>query len=117
MIESRVMEFKDWLMEKFLEWEKQQTRRQTYSSFSRYLGIKQNTFSQWMAGNYVPSRENADQLANRLGNEIYEVLGMKAPDPIITAIEELEKSSDPEAIKVRKSIFDLLSSTGWLRTK
>ena len=76
------MEFKEWLNRKFLEWEKDQGRRMSYSAFSRYLGMKQTTFSQWINGNVVPGLENANIIAEKLGNEVYEVLGYAVPgDP------------------------------------
>lgn len=74
------MEFKEWLNAKFLEWEKAMPRRQSYSAFSRYLGVKQTTFSQWITGNGVPSLEKAALLSDKLGLEIYDVLGLRRPD-------------------------------------
>ena len=82
------------------------------------FGIEYSVFNKYYNDERAPrDDENKRKLAAKLGDEVYRILGEKPPSPIITAIEELEKSSDPEAIKVRKSIFDLLSSTGWLRTK
>jgi transcriptional regulator with XRE-family HTH domain len=73
---------KDWLLAQFIEWEKMQPRRQTYSAFARYLDVKQSTLSQWMAGNYDPQDEKIiAKLAAKLGEEVYDVLGLPHPKP------------------------------------
>lgn len=74
------VEFKDWLRGKFLEWEKGTGKRQSYSAFARYLGVKQSTVSQWLSGNYPPSRENVKLLAQKLGYDVYIALGLVRPD-------------------------------------
>jgi hypothetical protein len=42
LIKLEYMEFKDWLVDKFLELEKTQPKRQPYVAFARYLGVKQS---------------------------------------------------------------------------
>lgn len=74
------MEFKDWLMDKFVSWERTQTRRQSFSAFARYLDVKQASLSQWMNGSYTPTGENLIKVANKLGSEVYRVVGLPAPD-------------------------------------
>ena len=71
--------FSDWLNECFLDWEKQQGKRQTVSAFARYLGVPQSSLSSWMAGAYIPSGENLLLLATKLGVEIYDTLGILRP--------------------------------------
>lgn len=73
------MTFQDWLQQKFIEWEQTQPRRQTYSAFAKYLGTKQSTLSQWMNGNNPPSSEGIRLLAEKLGNEVYPLLGIMTP--------------------------------------
>jgi transcriptional regulator with XRE-family HTH domain len=87
-----VMEFKDWLNGKFTEWEQTQPRRQSYSAFSRYLGIRQTTFSQWINGNGIPSFEKAMIIS---GNEVYPLLGFATPgesDPFANLPPELRSA-------------------------
>lgn len=67
-------------MGKFIAWEKTQTRRQSYSAFARYLGVKQASLSQWMNGNYTPTGDNLVKVAAVLGPEVYKVLGLVSPD-------------------------------------
>lgn len=80
LIKYDMPEFKDWLMGKFIEWEKTQPRRQSYSAFARYLNVKQSSLSQWMAGSYDPEDENIEKIAEKLGEETYDALGLPRPD-------------------------------------
>ncbi len=88
--------FSEWLMDRFVEWEKSQARRQSYSAFARYLGVKQASLSQWIIGNYVPTGENVKRLAEKLGVEIYDVLGLPRPDMTLEAMIEQYKSLPEE---------------------
>lgn len=74
------MDFKDWLMEKFFEWEKTQKRRQSYSAFARYLNVKTATLTQWRLGGYTPTGVNLVKVADKLGTEVYRVVGLPVPD-------------------------------------
>lgn len=75
------MEFRDWLMEKFKEWEKTQPNgRSNYSNFARFLGIGVNNYTQWRTGNNLPSYEKALLLSKKLGNEIFGILGYQQPE-------------------------------------
>jgi len=74
------MTFKDWLMDKFVEWERTQKRRQSFSAFARYLDVKQASLSQWLNGSYTPTGENLVKVADKLGTEVYRVVGLPAPD-------------------------------------
>ena len=112
-------------MGKFVEWEKTQPRRQSYSAFSRYLGIRQTTFSQWINGNGIPSYEKAVIIAKKLGDEVYGVLGFAVPDSDVLfpaflriALEEARdkivqqglSGDSPEAVTI---ITDALSKRGF----
>jgi transcriptional regulator with XRE-family HTH domain len=71
---------KDWLNQKFNEWEKTQERSQSYYAFARYLGVSQSGLSQWMTGSTTPGGEDLLNLASKLGTEIYDVLGLPRPN-------------------------------------
>jgi transcriptional regulator with XRE-family HTH domain len=93
------MDYNRWLMDKFVEWERKKGQRQSYSAFARYLGVKQSSLSQWLAGNYPPSRENVEKLAEKLGPEIYDIMGMERPDPDIEQLVRLYSAATPEQKK------------------
>jgi transcriptional regulator with XRE-family HTH domain len=71
--------YSDWLMQRFIEWERTKPRRQSYTAFARYLGVNQSSLSQWLAGTYPPSGENVEKIASKLGEEIYLLVGELPP--------------------------------------
>jgi transcriptional regulator with XRE-family HTH domain len=71
---------KDWLNQKFLEWEKAQGRKQSYYAFARYLEVSQSGLGQWMTGGGSPSGGDLLNIASKLGPEIYDVLGLPRPN-------------------------------------
>lgn len=73
-------QFADWLEQRYLAWQHQQGKRATLSQFAEWLGISSPLLSHYMNGLRSPSRENIDKLANRLGPDIYGILGLQQPD-------------------------------------
>lgn len=117
------MEFKDWFYDEFIKW-----RGKTMASvtdFAIYLGYKQPVVSGWLNGRNKPSAKTLPRLANKLGNGIYSVMGLPAPDeleslpsvfldPILAARREYTielsnkgiTSDTPEARQIIKDAFD-----------
>lgn len=100
--------YKDWLMQKFVQWEKRQTRRQSFSAFARYLGVSQSSLSQWMAGTYPPTGDNIDKIAAKLGDEIYLLVGELPPK----YKEQLANVPPEEQGKLLDLIAEFLRQTG-----
>jgi hypothetical protein len=73
-------EIKDWLNQKFHDWEKAQGKSQSYFAFSRYLGVSQTALAAWIAGTEIPSGGDLAVIAAKLGQGIYEAAGMRLPD-------------------------------------
>jgi transcriptional regulator with XRE-family HTH domain len=80
------MQITDWLNQKFIEWQASQKRRKTISQFAVYLDIPQPVLSHYLNGRHIPTGENVYKLAERLGDEIYTILGVEAPDPLYRQI-------------------------------
>jgi len=76
-----IMNQTEWFLEKFREWEKSTGRKQTVTSFSRHLGVKQVTLTRWMNGDNEPAGDHVHLLAEKLGADIYAILKI---DPLIT---------------------------------
>ena len=102
------VEFKDYLLKKFWEWEKSTGKRQSFSAFANYLGVKQSAFAHWIGGNITPSRESVDKLAEKLGEETYDAAGLPRPDPRISLVglppdvaEALEHNVDRALSKIK----------------
>jgi DNA-binding transcriptional regulator YiaG len=83
---GRMANLKDWLSQKFIEWEKAEGRRQSYYAFARYLEVSQSGLGQWMVGSSAPSGDDLLNLANKLGVEVYDVLGLPRPNAEVQRI-------------------------------
>jgi transcriptional regulator with XRE-family HTH domain len=109
------MKYNDWLINKFGEWERKTGRRQSYSAFARYLGVKQSSLSQWLAGNYPPADDNLRKIANKLGFEIYDILGIARPDPLDEFQAWLESLAENDQAQALDRLEDVLRKRGWRR--
>jgi transcriptional regulator with XRE-family HTH domain len=70
-----------WLLKKFLQWQVDTGERNTLEQFSEYLGIGRSTLSKWMNGSSRPGPELIDQISDKLGPEVYDIVGVPRPDP------------------------------------
>lgn len=80
-------EFKDFLFRKLQEFERTAGHRVTIQNFADYLGVSRPTVSFWLDGKIKPSYSNVELIAEKLGPEVYMVLGYSAPDPALKFIE------------------------------
>lgn len=71
--------FSDWLRNKYLDWQRQQGGLKTMVEFANYLGVKQQSMSVWINGKQKPDGDNVLKLAEKLGFEVYEILGVDPP--------------------------------------
>ncbi len=86
--------FKDFLFEKFSDWEKKQPgKRSTYTAFADYLSenslgikVKQQLVSGWINGEFEPGEKYAPVLAERLGDEVFDLIDIPRPDPLLQGI-------------------------------
>lgn len=75
------MSFPQFLERKFLEWQTREGERKTVGEFAKYLGFAQSTISMWWTGKNTPTDETIlRRLADRLGLEVYDALGLDRPD-------------------------------------
>jgi hypothetical protein len=72
--------FKTWLENQFLDWQKRMGGRRPAGEFAKWLGFENATVNQWLNGHRRPTRGNAQVLALKLGLEVYDVLGLPRPD-------------------------------------
>lgn len=80
-------EFSKWLTVRFLEYQAAQKRRVTVEEFAQYLGgVHQVTVSRWMNGTRTPDQGYVSMLADRFGDEVYDMLDLPRPDPRLQAI-------------------------------
>lgn len=75
------LDFPAWLEQKYLGWQGERGKRATLAQFADHLGISAPLLSHYLNGLRKPTAENARKLAQRLGPEVYEILGLQDPDP------------------------------------
>jgi hypothetical protein len=83
------VDIRDFLFQKFLEWQKKSGQRRSIKDWARELGVPQTSLSNWMNGPYLPKGASLGKLAAHLGPEIYDVLNMTrpaSPDPKLQAM-------------------------------
>jgi transcriptional regulator with XRE-family HTH domain len=81
--------FASLLLRQMQQWEIGQGKRATLQSFANHLQVSQPLLSIWLKGDTRPSSEKIELLANKLGNEVYEVLGLPKPDPDLTRLNQI----------------------------
>ena len=86
------MIFKDWLFQKFIEWQGVNKKRMTYGEFAEYLDVSRISLSDWMNGKYMPKYRNISSLSEKLGPEIYTVLGIKVQGGLDILPESLQEA-------------------------
>lgn len=69
----------NWLKTKMIEWINQEGDIKSSKQFASYLGVSYNLLIRWMNEGGLPGNENVIKLGNRLGPEIYDILGWERP--------------------------------------
>lgn len=77
------MDFRQWIENKYLQWQSNQGGRRTVMQFAEYLQLSQQTVSNWLNGTRQPTGENIRKIAEKLGLEVYDVLGLQRPNPVL----------------------------------
>lgn len=97
---------KDWLNHKFSEWEKSQGGRQSYYAFAHYLEVSQSGLGTWMTGGENPAGDDLIAIAEKLGPEIYDILGLPRPNAEVQRVTVSFASLPPD---IRQSLTGALS--------
>jgi len=121
MIAMAKLEFREYIFDRFIEWEKEQPgRRSSVSAFARWLSqnsfdvvIKQQLVSDWIKGRFKPSDDRfVLVLAEKLGDEIFNILERQRPDPDLHYITAHWLGISPEerrAIREIGKVFEFTS--------
>jgi len=73
---------KAFLDREYWEWQAGD-RNKTIREFADYLGVEYGALSSWMGGVRQPRKENVKLLADKLGDEIYAIMGMIPPGGMV----------------------------------
>ncbi len=74
--------YASWLERKFLAWQTSQDSRKTVTEFAEFLGFPKQTVTNWLNDQRLPSPENANELAIKLGYDVsgHALLGLSTPN-------------------------------------
>lgn len=100
--------FKDYFINKFKEWEDKQTNRRTsVSAFARWLSdnsfniiIKQPLVEDWRSGHIPKTEKYIYVLAEKLGDDVYDILNYPRPNPYLQKVNRLWEFI-PESVQKR----------------
>ena len=81
-------ELGQWLDHQFLQWQIAQGGSKTVVEFAEYLGVSRDALYKWMNGKRVPDFEYVERLADKLGPEIYGLVGLPRPDEQLHRIRQ-----------------------------
>jgi transcriptional regulator with XRE-family HTH domain len=90
------MSFRQFLELKFLQWQQESGGRKTVREFAKYIGVGQSSISMWWNGERLPEGENVQKLAQKLGLEVYDVLGLPRPDANLHYLQKHWDDFSPE---------------------
>lgn len=118
------MNFSEWLWKRFYEWRGNSLKN--VSDFADYLGIRQQSVSDWLNGKYLPKGSKHITRMAAVYPDVYEVLGIPQPPEIggdylplglrkriRDAQAEVERrlrdrnltGSEPEALEIATKVF------------
>jgi transcriptional regulator with XRE-family HTH domain len=105
------MNFPQFLMQKFLEWQIAEGDKRSIKEFAKYLDVKDSALSHWM--NEIrkkPDAQSLHKLSLKLGLEVYDVLGLPRPDADLAYISQHWDDVSPEfRVKFREQVEKLLA--------
>lgn len=101
--------FSKWLETKYLDWQKDRGERVLQNEFAGWLGISKQLLSQYLNGRSVPTGERIGQLAEKLGPEVYDALGLRRPDPLLDELLSAYDAADmDQKVEIVKRAFELI---------
>lgn len=91
-----------WIEDKFLDWQKQKGRA-SLAKFAAWLGTSPNSLNNWISRKQTPSGDSLRLLGDKLGWEIYDVVGEPRPHPVLQMTSKLwGRLTDDEIKRIEK---------------
>jgi hypothetical protein len=98
-------DFPSWLFNKYLDWLKTQGEVKTKSDFAKWLGVSRPIVSLWMSGERKPTGKSIQKLSEKLGGEVYDMVGLPRPDPDLKLVANYWEELSPP---IKKKIVELV---------
>jgi len=107
-----IMKLSDFLQDQFLKWMSRQGRVKSQNDFAQWLGVTSGSLSQWMNDMRTPTGDNVHQLADKLGPEIYDILGEPRSMPrdrmLSVIAENWHKLNDDQRSAIKEKALEML---------
>jgi len=108
-----------WLEKKYLEWMYLGGSIRTQKDFAEYLGVSQPVLNRYMTGRHKrPDFEIIVKFADKLGPEIYDVVGLDRPESVVRELKEAYEAVPEEN---QREFLDMIEkyllANGWKRVK
>jgi hypothetical protein len=92
-------------------------REPSDADFARKAGIPTTSLSVWKTGTRRPTGENIDRLANELGMEVYDRLGLnrkmlKKFNPLANLFDRLSPNGQKRLLEIARNMADEETSKG-----
>ncbi len=79
----------EFLTKNFLGWQAAEGERKTLEDFADYLDVNRSLLSYWMNGKRTPNRSACEKISAKLGNEIYDIVGIPRPNPYLQKLNRI----------------------------
>lgn len=91
MIYNSVVNYKEWITQKYVEWRGNAVgRERSITDFAEYIGVSQQLMNDWLNKGKKPrSQETIGKLAAIYGDEVYGVLGGRPKDDVLGQLMKL----------------------------
>lgn len=93
--------FAAWFNSKWAEWDAREGRRTTQYELSDYLKVTRAAIAQYASGRQVPEGTNLVRIANKFGDEVYDLLSVSKPE------DELSQLPEPFETRLRKAADEI----------
>ncbi len=94
------MGLSEWIRQKYIEWLTDEGVIRSQREFADYIGIEKVALSRYINKNIKnPDIETVDKIANKLGPEIYDVLGLARPDVQLKKLTSIWHTLSEEQIE------------------
>lgn len=90
-------DFAKWLERKYIDWLREKGEIASQREFAEYIGIEPMNLSNYLnAKRRMPDPDSVMKIAEKLGPEVYDVLGLARPDPQLQKLTSMWHTLDQE---------------------
>lgn len=93
----------EWIEAQYIEWQRRRKKHGSQAAFYTWLGVSRNTYNGWTLKKQTPTGDSLRLLGEKLGWEIYDIVGEPRPHPILQLTRKLwGRLTDDEIKRIEK---------------